>query len=261
MPGGRARGMLPAMASLGAYLGSYLGGAGVSAQSAAQSSLNSVDVVFGSEPPHLDPDAIGDGLRLANYTLAAVTPGAFVPLPQVAAFVAPTTIRVFYDAPLADDAEYQITVANVASAVLPFSTVSAGRVLPQTQIGENRTDIRNRAIDGSPGYDSTGDLANHAGAEYRRKRLIRRITTAVGSIFHLPGYGLGLRPKQLLRSSVLRDIASRARAQILREPDIRAAQVDVQRSGTSRIVIRVRPTDVNDVLLPEIRIPIDTSDL
>lgn len=229
--------------------------------SVSQSSLNSLDVLFSDEPRHLDPSAATDSLNLSRYEL--VTDLEREPLNQVARYQGANTVRLYLDAVLPGDAALGLRVYPVANAggelspetLESFTTVSAPRELAQTTIGESRTDLRSGVLDGSIGYDDTGDLANHSGWAYRRKRILRRAITSIGSIFHLPDYGFGQPLKTLIRESDASRLRSVVRAQVLREPDIIDARVDVTiAEGAGRLTIRIRPTDVNGALLPEIAV-------
>lgn len=229
--------------------------------SVSQSSLNSLDVLFSDEPRHLDPSAATDALSLGRYQLLTDL-NEREPMNQVARYQGGNTVRLYLDAVLPSDVTIGLLVRPVANAggelspevEVPFATLSAPRQLVTTSIGEARTDLRS-ALDGSIGYDDTGDLANHSGWAYRRKRIIRRAVTSIGSIFHLPGYGFGQPLKTLIRESDAGRLRSVVRAQVLKEPDIIDARVDVTiSSDAGRLLIVIRPTDVNGVLLPEIQV-------
>lgn len=232
----------------------------IAVTSVAQSSLNSLDILFSDEPRNLDPSAETDGLNLENYKLVSdLSPK---PRNQLATYQGANTVRLYFDTALPDDDALVLRVFPVANAGgdlsaevdIAFTTVSAPRQLTPTSIGESRTDLRSQ-LDGSIGYDETGDLGNHSGWAYRRKRIIRRAVTSIGSIFHLPNYGFGQPLKTLIRESDAARLRSVVRSQVLREPDIIDARVDVTiAAGAGRLTMVIRPTDVNGVLLPEIQL-------
>jgi hypothetical protein len=70
-----------------------------------------------------------------------------------------------------------------------------------------------------------------------RKRVFRRVSTAAGGFFHLPGYGTALQIKSLLTADSAERLASRVRAQVLQEPDVVDARVSVsQTQGTPNML-------------------------
>lgn len=82
----------------------------------------------------------------------------------------------------------------------------------------------------SPGVfnvDDTGDYALDEGLASLKKRIVRRLVTAVGGFEHLPGYGVGIPAmgKKLARPAILAKKAADAQAQILQEPDVASCVV------------------------------------
>lgn len=76
----------------------------------------------------------------------------------------------------------------------------------------------------------TGDLAlDKDGVSGLRKRIIRRVVTAAGEFFHLPGYGVALGVKTLLTIDSLQRLQARITAQVVREPEVAEADVSVVR--------------------------------
>lgn len=80
----------------------------------------------------------------------------------------------------------------------------------------------------------TGDLGLDRSQEASlRKRILRRVTVATGSFFHLPGYGAGQKLKGLLTVDAVERLRSRIRAQVLQEPDVLDASVTVRLAAGS----------------------------
>lgn len=239
---------------------------------AAQYALNSVDVGFNLEPRAERDGAPGDALTASAYTLL----GAGVQLPRVTWVerVGPGVIRVYTDAALDPEAEYEIEVVGVlsldgypisvsADSAL-FPTFRKGLPAPSQPIGgEVRTDLANLpgqgALNGALAYDETGDLANESGVAYLRKRILRRLTTARGGFFHLPDYGVGLTAevKRLVTPDLVRRMRSRIAAQVRAEPGVLEAKVSITRPTPVTLDVRISVRDDSGALIPEIRATVD----
>lgn len=87
--------------------------------------------------------------------------------------------------------------------------------------------------------DGTGDLANDEGRVNLRKRIFRRATSLQGSFFHLAGYGFAQGLKTLIRPDDLRRLQSRARAQVLQEPDVQSASVTARAISQNPAIVRL----------------------
>ena len=222
-------------------------GASASIQRATHSALNAIDVQFSGLVTASDPTDPADALNPANWTLSAIDPTtAVVPLLQTTELVqgsptvgvTKTIVRLVFDADLDPNATYRITASATietlsgAAITSPLEAdfltsargfVPVGAAVPR----EDRTDIRSvgdgSEVGGTYRYDETGDLENETGDQYLRKRIIRRATTIPGTILHLPGYGAGKRLKTTITPTEVADYRATLRAQILREPDVRAA--------------------------------------
>lgn len=256
-------------------------GAVASVQRATHALLNAVDVQFSGLVQAFDPTDPVDALNPANWTLTAVDPSsALIPLLQTTLLVegsptegvTKTIVRLFFDADLDPDVTYRITAdatmetLSGAAIMAPLSAdfltadrgfVSVFAAVPQ----EDRTDIRSAGdasqIGGTYQYDETGDLENESGSDYLRKRIIRRATTLRGTILHLPGYGAGKRLKTTISASSIAEYRTELRAQVLREPDVRAATVSVTRPLPGILRTTIKVTDREGTLLPEITLTTD----
>lgn len=257
-------------------------GAMASVEFATHSRLNAVDVRFSGLVQTVDRTRSEDALNPANWTLTAVTPSAaLVPNIQVVetvqnaptAGVTKTIVQIFFDADLDADATYLIEASssietlNGSNITAPFSvqflTARRGFVPVTLDIaGEDRTDIAFAGdaseIGGTYRYDETGDLANESGVTYLRKRVIRRATTLLGSIVHLPEYGAGQRLKTNITQATTTRLRSELRAQILEEPDVRAVAVSVFRPVPGILRVTIQITQRAGTLIPEITLLVPT---
>lgn len=229
-------------------------GAGPAIVGAIATRRNAVEVEFDGELAASDSSAETDVTNPGVWTIVALDGGP-TPLVQAVEVVAPGTYRVVFDAPLGDGARYELEVAatvqdpageSVSSPRSVEVVAPALRFVPATEAVavESRRDL----VSAGDRYDGTGDLRNEAGFAYLRKRLLRRATSLRGSCFHLPGYGAGPRLKALLTPATLARYRSELRAQVLAEPDVRAAEVDVERLAPNVVRVSIRPTTVDGSL-------------
>lgn len=90
---------------------------------------------------------------------------------------------------------------------------------------------------------SSRDIALHVGVDSLRKRIFRRILSALNSFSHLVGYGTDLRIKSLLRGSDVQRLANALPEQIRQEPDVRTCSClvkqDFENSDGSILVVTV----------------------
>ena len=81
------------------------------------------------------------------------------------------------------------------------------------------------------------------------KRVIRRISTAMGAFAHLPNYGLTALAKRVARPPEITQAAVRVQEQIRAEPDVREATVSAvvelgpSGGGVVRFAVRVKPRE------------------
>ncbi len=98
----------------------------------------------------------------------------------------------------------------------------------------------------------TGDLGlDKSGVSGLRKRILRRVSTALGEFFHMPGYGVALGIKKLLTLDQMQRLQARVTAQVLKEPEVASVQVSVIRvPGFPEVVsinVRAKTGDGEDV--------------
>jgi hypothetical protein len=239
------------------------------ADEARQVALNAADVTFVGQPAASDPATYWDALNPANWVLSVRLPAsAAVRLVQFVERRDVRTVRVFFDGPLSSPAVYRLTVAPqvedamgrpVAQACrdLDFHTFAPFRLNPLAALPrEAPTDLMNpwqirdaEFTDPPPlgtfQIDDRGDLALETGRAYLRKRIFRRATTGLGEFFHLPGYGFAEPLKSRITPDLLRRMQARAQAQIAREPDVIAVQVQASVLPTAPgvVVLDIKATD------------------
>ena len=221
-------------------LSSALGLAGV-----AQYSLNSLDVGFTADPIAFDPYATGDALNPSSYSITSELCRA--PMIVRVECVGPGVFRLFFDAKLKNGCEYRISMSGIetefgellGSASAMFVALGSGSA-SSSSIERNQTDFLN--IPGSSAgvqYDSSGDIANHSGISYLRKRILRRITTVAGGFFHLPAYGAGQKLKGHTSRARQRVLESKIKAQCELEPDVNKVRVVVRNTHASIFFVTV----------------------
>lgn len=84
---------------------------------------------------------------------------------------------------------------------------------------------------GDVGTDKSGEAS-------LRKRITRRVLSTASSFFHLQGYGVGVQLKQTITVDMLRRLASRIQAQVLREPEVQEVKAVLAQDPAAPSVIR-----------------------
>jgi hypothetical protein len=250
--------------------------AGPSVRLAYVSSRNAIDVEFTGPLSAVDATIATDALNPDNWALTVpVLSTAFLPFVQVVeSYDGGARIRVIFDADLTDGETYIVTVDGAVLDVTgaPVSAPLSAEVIVPT-LGfvsvtdslprELRTDIRSvagaKAVSGTPRYDETGDLANESGADYLKKRILRRAALLRGSVFHLPNYGAGKRLKTVITPAWLSNYQAEMKAQVLLEPDVSAVVVTVTRLASNIVRVAIRPTTVQGEIVPQIVFTVDTN--
>jgi hypothetical protein len=226
---------------------SFGSGSPLSHLEVVQVALNAIEAEFDSPVRVFDPGSPFDALYPGNWTIEAYIPyNATVRLAQYVERVSSTRVRVYFDGPLDAPAIYRVTANTQIESLSGVPIVPCTGVLfatfqassPMTPISQvyGRWDLSNR--NGQLDVASTGDVANQTGLSYLRKRIRRRAVTAIGSFYHLPGYGFAEGLKQRVTPSLMMRMSSRAKVQILQEPDVADVIVTVQqKAGAPSIVL------------------------
>lgn len=223
-------------------------------------STHCVEVVLTHEPLHRSVLGAGDALNPRTWS---VLHGTSELTPLSVELDGRTLCRVYLLHPLSDWTEmHTVTAAALRDVddlriVPPRSADFRGvlAVRPTTPLS-GRYDLANPptlTTDGAAGTlvaSSSGGYQQVRGAEYFKKLILRRLTTIPGSFFHIPReeYGLGLRIKELLRTSDLIALKVAIEQECYREAGVSFANavVSLVRTGALKIELKIK-ADTGDV--------------
>lgn len=169
----------------------------------------------------------------ATYRLTLETEGTEISGCECAEFVALLLRRDALESDTRDDDGFLRDIAN------PFLSRDALQFPPKL---------------GTYQVTDTGDFGlDKSGVSGLRKRILRRVSSALGEFFHLPGYGVAVGIKKLLTLDAMQRLQARVTAQVLREPEVTEAQVSVIRvtgfPGVVSISVRAKTGDGEDVAI------------
>jgi len=227
----------------------------------AQTTLNTVDLVLGKEPEHLDPAGISDGLNLDNYAVMGPTTPYPVRLLQYVEYIADNTLRLWFDGELVPGETYEVQASGLlAYDGTPFTPnpmlaefTAYGADVPVVPIRFDKTDsfdLANPQLErdsqghsmGTLSVDEQGDLTVEGRRASLRKRVLRRCTSRPGGFAHLENYGLRIDSKTLIRPADLRRLQQDAEAQVSMEPDVVSVRAIVRQlaTGGAWLTLKVR---------------------
>lgn len=244
-------------------VGNFGVGGGVSSFTVVRAqavALNAVRVTFSEQPRAFDPVADDDALKPSNWTLEARDPiTATIRLAQFVEQDPDNVLAVIvrFDGNLDSNALYRIIAADtmesnagvLIDAIQRFADFVAlllprafAALTPQGFIDiANPQTRRDAPRSDTPlaNYQPTaaGTLALDTGVPNLRKRILRRITTGLGTFQHLPEYGLDPGLKTNLTPGNLRNLQIRGQQQVLQEPDVRKARVTVRQHSNAPNVV------------------------
>jgi hypothetical protein len=228
--------------------------------------LHEVLVDFDKTPMALDHGAFDSATNPKNWTLVPVdptrgsaTPRSPVPTYALAVigvdyddFTAPTQVvittdlamepLVFYDLtaqPSIKGAGCEDLVDQVTWRVLSRRAPRTP-ALPSAYYVDRYRDIHTTA-DGLV-LEPNGDMALHGGVDGLRKRILRRVTTALGAFVMLPAYGTAVRIKSTIHRGDLQSLANSISAQIIKEPDVLRASAVVRLLATGIVHVDIAVT-------------------
>ena len=194
-------------------------------------------------------DALGEPVRPVN--VVAVERPTSLSVPPVL----PSEVGYFIDIVLdrtmsSYPALYEVTCVQlrntqmtntIVTATVQFAATHRALQTPSLEVAAPVRDLANPQTGGAlagTGIDELSSLASYiisADGDYafdegntgRKKRVIRRIVTKRNGFAHLPGYGLGIlgMAKKLARLDQVGKLATDARMQLEREPDVARAAV------------------------------------
>jgi hypothetical protein len=244
--------------------GDPLGGGGpISVVRALASAGQVVRVVFTEAPLHRSPAGAWDALDPSNYVFSVVSGQATAPTPvgvNPKIVVGPAWgvgngsspgvgdergVDVSVDRQLIAGITYRVFVRNVRAAAggllgTPNAATFQGvTLLQETRLPERPQDLVDIANPPALGHwtiDAGGDVGVEDPADGVRKRVLRRWTTRKGAFRHLPRYGLGQALKGVSTVAARAALKADALGQVLEEPDIKEAQVDVAMEAATGVL-------------------------
>lgn len=219
-----------------------------------------VRVVFSEEPLAVSAAGVSDALNPSNYTFSVLTGQAGQPLsvgvdpnpipgPAASVMAGEFGMDVHVDRPLAVGISYRVTGSNIQSKTgggqgAPYYADFVGMVLTQHIVPPVRNtdniDIKNDPFEGRFILTSSGDLSNQGGLDSLRKRILRRLYTPTNSFAFLPGYGLGLRLKEVASIGQLQALKVDATSQVRKEPEVVSADVSLMQDASAPEVVQVQ---------------------
>lgn len=185
----------------------------------------------------------------------------------------PTQVHVYTVPQLQDGIDYDVTLAGSVrgKACESFAGLATFRVFARNKPPPTRSrfaavdtyrDVANPVFDRINGqtvpasgvwqYDEAGEFVLDDAVSSLRKRVLRRITTTLGSYAHLPRYGVPPLVGKLARGTDLQAMAVLVQEQILEEPDVRDASVlasveATPQGGIVRLAIRVQHRALGEI--------------
>ena len=223
-------------------------GTGLSVVSAFAISTNSVQITLSGVPQNNNYLRAGDALNPATWMVQRQDTMAFFDVAQVQ-IVEPTIYVVFVFEPfgsvavthtistnsLLDQSGNLISPPRSANfsgilyegAVSPNAKAVARGVYSQDIANPQAALLANNAFGGTLVVTSGGDYALVSGPDLVKKLIIRRLTTRVGTFFHLPNYGINLPLNQPVPFSSLPSLQAQAQQQVLMEPEVATCSVTV----------------------------------
>lgn len=218
-----------------------------------------VRVVFSEEPLAVSAAGVNDSLNPSNYTFSVVKGQAGQPLsvgvdpnpipgPAASVQAGEFGIDVHVDRPLAVGITYRATATNIQAKAgggqgSPYSGDFVGMVLTSSIVPPVRNtdniDIKNDPFEGRFIPTSSGDLSNQGGLASLRKRILRRLYTPTNSFSFLPGYGLGLRLKEVASIGQLQALKIDATSQVKKEPEVVSATVSLTQDSAAPEVVQI----------------------
>jgi hypothetical protein len=138
------------------------------------------------------------------------------------------------DRPLVQQAQYLVVAGSAIQAVSgtpmaspPNDRGQAPGIVDQQvlvpirpRVVSNGVDLKYDVFEGAYAIDSRGDIDVETADLALKKRILRRLVTGQNGFYHLPGYGLGIQLKKLLRSTDRAMLRNSIIRQLRQESDI-----------------------------------------
>jgi hypothetical protein len=222
-----------------------------------------VHVEFSAPPQAVSPNAPGDALNPATWSIVGTTTGrvfTVLGVKRISATVFEIFVLEEFDPHFADIQLSTSTLRNAAGITIgaPLEASFRGVRLEATSTIEKRTVVKGNAardfanpptpnspVGGAFEIDSGGDYELATGAPLLRKLILRRLVSSPGDFFHLPGYGVGLRQKEPLPVNDIRALKRVIENQVSLEPEVEAVQANVSLGSNTlfiQLLVKTRPT-------------------
>lgn len=220
-----------------------------------------VRVVYDEVPIFHSAAGASDALNPDNYSISVVSGQATAPVPVGVGpllVVGPVAgvpagdfraVDLHVDRAFVFGITYRVSVIRVAAAAggalgAPTTADFAGVVQvhvtrPPAKRLDN-TDFANDPFVGKFVVDDSGDIAIQAGLAAVRKRILRRLVTPRNAFAFLPGYGVGLRLKDLYAVRQIQSLKTDVLAQVGQEPEVTAVSVSVSLDATGFIALDIK---------------------
>ena len=237
---------------------------------------NTIRVFFSKEPRHISPLSSTDVLNRLNWVLSIVTgPGKLPEFEKVEnAQARPDLVGSVDDAGtigaiptgwsvdvrtarrILEKTTYLIVASSVIVSADGLDSMAAspndraehpGVHVERDPVRRRPVVVRNAGTDfrydffeGRYILDPKADIDVHAGVEFLKKRVIRRLISNPGGFFHLPNYGVGLKVKQTFNAAEIGRIQNRITEQIRQEEDVEEMELSVASPASGVLVIRLK---------------------
>jgi len=227
-----------------------------------------VRVTLSAAPLATSPALVGDALNPATWAVTEVGGGGIVLEVLRAALVSASVVDVLVDAPLvAFPGTMRVSAPTLLDAlgvpVTPPTFADLSGLGEASSPAQPRgpsapVDVKNEQVPSDVTFGGTlvvtpeGDYASEQGTALLKKLMLRRLFTAPGDFFHIPTYGLGLRPKTIVAPSSLPTLKKRAEQQIALEPDVAAVSVSLSLDAGGTLTVRARARQRSTGLVAEV---------
>ena len=218
-------------------------------------STNTLVVVLNMEPMHRTPINPGDALNPGTWFVTRDDTGADLRVLASRQFGTPDTYELYTLYPFADAltthtvSSPDIRLPGGATVVPTISSDFLGTVPVRAPLTSSQSaiDIANPVLGsgdtqgGTFNVDTSGDYTNDTGKAFLVKLIMRRLTTDPGGFFFISKdrYGLGVRVKEPLPISDVAKLQAQIQNQVIREPEIAEAAVDITVQPDGVMIIRV----------------------
>lgn len=232
---------------------SPFGSGSLSIVSAVAIDTRTVRVILSAPPLAVSPIGIGDALNPETWQIVRNDTGFSFTLLEVEAFdppyafdiftledigsffvqhtVSSTTLREPSDSLIVTPTSANFQGVSVAiNPQAPYATRDLQNVQPKTVA----------AVGGTLSIGSNGDYKNVQGDELVKKLLFRRLSSSKGAYYHLPNYGLGQEPKDLIPSATLPRLQTEIERQALLEPEVDSVAVSLTLRKEGALIVSLK---------------------